>query len=67
MPSPTKAPVVRGADKARTGKEARKPQGTTIYSRKAISIPKWNVTTYVPPRKISDKELEAARKVCCAH
>lgn len=65
MPSGSKgAPSVRGADKAKTGREAtlRKPQAQ-IYSRQTKVIPKWNVTEYIPPRKISDKELEAARKM----
>ena len=59
-----KGPAVRGADKARTGKEAaRKPQAASVYRGSAKAIPKWSYTDYKPPRKISDKELEAARKM----
>ena len=59
------APTVRGADKARTGKEAvrSKQQTSNLYQRQTKTIPKWNVTEYKPPRKISDRELEAARKM----
>merc|ERR1719321_1592800 len=58
-------PAVKGSDKARTGREAvRKPlRGTEIYTRQPKVVPKWNITEYKPPRKISDKELEAARKM----
>ena len=63
----SKGPAVRGADKARTGKEAnsRKLQGSSIsgYTRQAKAVPKWTVSEYVPPRKISDQELEMARKM----
>jgi len=55
------AAALRGAEKARAGK-----LGSGAYSsgRGAKAIPKWNVTSeYVPPRKISDKELEVARKM----
>ena len=41
--------------------------GSIAYPRKAAAIPKWTVTAYTPPRKISDKELEAARKVIDAN
>ena len=65
MGSSKAAPAVRGSDKARTGKEvsARKTTTQLNYSRQAKAVPKWNVTEYKPPRKISDKELEAARKM----
>ena len=61
-----KGTPVRGADKARTGKEApsRKQQASLSYTtRQNKAVPKWNVTEYKPPRKISDKELEAARRM----
>ena len=60
----SKTPVVGGSDKAKTGREASKRVApTSDYRRKPQAIPKWNVTEYKPPRKISDKELEAARKM----
>jgi len=44
--------------------ESRKTGAQTIYTGKRIvSVPKWTVSDYKPPRKISDKELEAARKM----
>ena len=60
MGSSKTAPVVRGSEKARTGKEAlsRKPQASSAYGRNIKAIPKWTVTDYKPPRKISDNELE---------
>jgi Ca2+-binding EF-hand superfamily protein len=60
-----KAPVVRGAEKARTGREAKaKPSSSPVFSgKRSVAIPKWTVTDYKPPRKISDKELEMARKM----
>ena len=41
-------------------------RGSTMPSRssyKVHGLPKWNVAEYKPPRKISDKELETARKM----
>lgn len=70
MPSTSSktAPVVRGSEKARTGKEAvRRPTGSSVYGSRgtgAKAVPKWTVTSdYTPPRKITDKELELARKM----
>lgn len=65
MPSNSKvSPTVRGSDKAKTGRESvRKAPPSNVYPRTSKVIPKWTVTDYTPPRKITDKELEAARKM----
>ena len=64
---PSKTAPVRGSDKAKTGREASSRKGnnasSSIYARQSKAIPKWNVTEYKPPRKISDKELTEARKM----
>lgn len=61
----SKAPVVRGSEKARTGKEVSSRKSTTLYANRPSSkaVPKWAITEYKAPRKISDKELEMARKM----
>ena len=61
-------PSIKSPGRSSTGKGSVKGSGkatgsSNIYARKSNAIPKWNVTAYKPPRKISDKELEAARKV----
>jgi len=44
---------------------SRKQINTGMYAGKRLGgmAPKWHVTDYKPPRKISDKELEMARKM----
>jgi len=66
MVSGKAAPVVRGSEKARTGKESVSRKPPSLYSNRAPTskaVPKWAITEYKAPRKISDKELEMARKM----
>ena len=49
----SKSPQVRGADKARTGREVKKFGQTSSFRPPPKAIPKWTVTEYKPPRKIS--------------
>ena len=49
----SKSPQVRGADKARTGREVKKFGQTSSFRPPPKTIPKWTVTEYKPPRKIS--------------
>jgi len=55
-----------GSKEQVVAKGTRGGVGSSLYAGKGgriLNVPKWNVTEYQPPRKISDKELEAARKM----
>jgi len=68
---PAAMPSVKMTSSERTSKkgapksaDSRKTGAQNIYTgKRIISVPKWTVSDYKPPRKISDKELEAARKM----
>ena len=63
MGGASKSPGRSSTNKSSAKGSGKGSGGSIAYPRKAAAIPKWTVTAYVPPRKISDKELEAARKV----
>jgi hypothetical protein len=63
MGGASKSPGRSSTNKSSAKGSGKGGGGSIAYPRKAAAIPKWTVTAYIPPRKISDKELEAARKV----
>ena len=63
MGGASKSPGRSSTNKSSAKGSGKGGGGSIAYPRKAAAIPKWTVTAYIPPRKISDKELEAARTV----
>lgn len=63
MGGASKSPGRSSTNKSSAKGSGKGGGGSIAYPRKAAAIPKWTVTAYIPPRKISDKELEAARKM----